>query len=71
MWPNLLKYPFNPTIKEIIPGTKNAVCQLNLSIKKPANNVPKPIPNPPNIPFIPRARPVFFDKFTTQEMATG
>ena len=37
----------NPTIIDKIPGTIKAVCQLNLSIKKPANNAPKPIPKPP------------------------
>ena len=56
---------------DIIPGTINAICQLNLSIKKPANNAPKPIPNPPNIQFTPRALPVLLDKLTTQEIATG
>ena len=42
-----------------------------LSIKYPANKVPKPIPIPPNIPLIPMALPVLLDKFTTHEIATG
>ena len=66
-----MKINKKPTIIDIIPGTINAVCQLYLSIKKPANNAPNPTPKPPNIPLTPSALPVFFDKFTTQEIATG
>ena len=60
-----------PIRREITPGKIKAACQLYWSIKIPANKAPNPIPTPPKILLKPRARPVFFAVFTTQDIPAG